>query len=108
MSYRIVAVFAAADDLGAFAIIAALISYAFCFPTSKHGVPFMSVDTAPAPEKKKQRSESEPVAQQMGQVKSPFSIVEEAIRSIRYGTVQIVIQDGHIVQIDKTEKIRLR
>ena len=33
--------------------------------------------------------------------------IEEAVRSIRYGTVQIVIQDGRVVQIDKTEKIRL-
>lgn len=30
-----------------------------------------------------------------------------AIGSIRYGTVQIVIQDAHVVQIEKTEKIRV-
>lgn len=30
-----------------------------------------------------------------------------AISSIRYGTVQIVIQDARVVQIEKTEKIRL-
>lgn len=30
-----------------------------------------------------------------------------AIRSIRYGHVQIVIQDSKVVQIDKTEKVRL-
>jgi len=29
-----------------------------------------------------------------------------AISSIRYGTVQIVIQDARVVQIEKTEKIR--
>ena len=38
----------------------------------------------------------------------PLSAIEEAVRSIRFGTVQIVIQDGRIVQIEKTEKIRLR
>ncbi len=38
----------------------------------------------------------------------PLTAIEEAVRSIRFGTVQIVIQDGRIVQIDKTEKIRLR
>lgn len=38
----------------------------------------------------------------------PLSAIEEAVRSIRFGTVQIVIQDGQIVQIEKTEKIRLR
>ncbi len=30
-----------------------------------------------------------------------------AISSVRYGTVQIVIQDGRVVQIEKTERIRL-
>ena len=34
--------------------------------------------------------------------------VREALRTIRFGTVTLVIQDGHIVQIDKSEKIRLR
>jgi hypothetical protein len=31
----------------------------------------------------------------------------DAIASVRYGVVQVVIQDGRIVQIEKTEKIRL-
>jgi len=30
----------------------------------------------------------------------------EALRSIRYGYVQIIVQDSKVVQIDKTEKIR--
>ena len=34
--------------------------------------------------------------------------VLEAIRSIKYGCVQITIQDSKVVQIDKTEKIRMR
>ncbi len=34
--------------------------------------------------------------------------VREALRSIRYGTVTLVIQDGHVIQIDKNEKIRLK
>lgn len=38
----------------------------------------------------------------------PLSEIEAAIRSIRYGIVQIIIQDGVVVQIDKTEKQRLR
>ncbi len=33
--------------------------------------------------------------------------IQEAIQSIRHGVVQIIIQDGRIIQIDKTEKIRL-
>ncbi len=34
--------------------------------------------------------------------------VREALRTIRFGTVTLVIQDGHIVQIDRSEKIRVR
>ncbi len=30
----------------------------------------------------------------------------KAIKSIRYGYVQIIVQDSKVVQIDKTEKIR--
>ncbi len=30
----------------------------------------------------------------------------KAVRSIRYGYVQITVQDSKVVQIDKTEKIR--
>lgn len=38
----------------------------------------------------------------------PLAEIENAIRSIRYGSVNIIIQDGLVVQIDKTEKLRLR
>jgi hypothetical protein len=31
-----------------------------------------------------------------------------AISEIRYGSVTLVIQDGHVVQIDKSEKVRLK
>ena len=31
----------------------------------------------------------------------------DALRSIRYGQVQIIIQDSRVVQIDTTEKVRL-
>ena len=30
-----------------------------------------------------------------------------AIRGVRFGQVQIIIQDSRVVQIDKTEKLRL-
>lgn len=33
--------------------------------------------------------------------------IVKAISSVRYGHVQIVIQDSRVVQIDKTEKVRL-
>lgn len=36
-----------------------------------------------------------------------FMEIVNAIKSIRYGYVHIIIQNSKIVQIDKTEKIRL-
>lgn len=33
--------------------------------------------------------------------------IEELIRTVKYGTVTIVIQDGKIVQLEKHEKLRL-
>ncbi len=37
----------------------------------------------------------------------PLQAIQEAVQSVRFGVVQLIIQDGRIVQIDKTEKIRL-
>ncbi len=37
----------------------------------------------------------------------PEREVREAVEKLRFGTVQIIIQDGRVVQIDTTEKRRL-
>jgi len=34
-------------------------------------------------------------------------LVCEALASIRFGTVSLVVQDGRVIQVDKNEKIRL-
>ncbi|BCS53384.1 YezD family protein [Geobacter sp. SVR] len=34
-------------------------------------------------------------------------ILREALASIRFGTVTMVVQDGRVIQVDKNEKIRL-
>jgi hypothetical protein len=34
-------------------------------------------------------------------------LVREALASIRFGTVSLVVQDGRVIQVDKNEKIRL-
>jgi hypothetical protein len=34
-------------------------------------------------------------------------LVCEALQSIRFGTVTLVVQDGKVIQVDKNEKIRL-
>ena len=36
-----------------------------------------------------------------------LSIVWQQVRSLRFGVVQIVIHNGQVVQIERTEKLRL-
>ena len=38
----------------------------------------------------------------------PLLEICEAIRGLRFGSVVIIVQDGVVVQIDRTEKRRLR
>ncbi len=37
----------------------------------------------------------------------PYEEIRQAISKVQFGTVQLIIQDGRIVQIDTTEKRRL-
>ena len=37
----------------------------------------------------------------------PEREILEAVRSIRYGSVEVVIHDSRVVQVTRTEKIRL-
>lgn len=34
-------------------------------------------------------------------------LVRDALVSIRFGTVSLVVQDGRVIQVDKHEKIRI-
>ena len=34
--------------------------------------------------------------------------IKDTVATVKYGTVTLVIQDGHVVQIEKNEKIRLK
>ena len=34
-------------------------------------------------------------------------LLRDALRSIRFGTVSLVVQDGRVIQVDKSEKIRI-
>jgi hypothetical protein len=34
-------------------------------------------------------------------------LLREALGSIRFGTVSLVVQDGRVIQVDKSEKIRI-
>ena len=54
------------------------------------------------------RSETQPPSEpsDSGRESLPLAAIQAAIVGIRHGVVQIIIQDGRVVQIDKTEKIR--
>jgi hypothetical protein len=41
---------------------------------------------------------------------SPLEVAEirDSLKGLRFGCVQIIVQDGVIVQVDRTEKRRLR
>jgi hypothetical protein len=36
-----------------------------------------------------------------------LAVVQEQVRSLRFGIVQIVVHDSRVVQIERTEKVRL-
>jgi len=36
-----------------------------------------------------------------------FERIQAALRGLRYGTVTAVVQDGLVVQVERTEKVRL-
>jgi hypothetical protein len=60
----------------------------------------------------KTRSEASPIAVnsagQDGMSDPSLDAIRDALRGLRYGTVSIVVQDGVVVQIERTEKRRLR
>lgn len=39
--------------------------------------------------------------------KNTIEKITEAVKGIKFGYVQIIVQDSRVVQIDKTEKLRL-
>ena len=34
--------------------------------------------------------------------------ITEAIQSVKYGSINIIVQDGHVIQIEKLEKERFK
>lgn len=37
-----------------------------------------------------------------------LEIIDRLIRETKYGTVTVIIQDGKVIQVEKTDKIRLQ
>ena len=40
-------------------------------------------------------------------VRDGLDLISAALRGLRYGTVTVVVQDGVVVQVERTEKFRL-
>jgi hypothetical protein len=36
-----------------------------------------------------------------------LTAIEQALTELRYGSIEIIVHDGRVVQIDRTEKLRL-
>ena len=43
-----------------------------------------------------------------GSVDDTLEQIRESLRGLRFGSVNIIVQDGVVIQIDRTEKRRLR
>jgi hypothetical protein len=48
-----------------------------------------------------------PIERAPALVSEELDRVRDALRDLHYGTVTVVVHDGAVVQIDRTEKIRL-
>jgi len=49
-----------------------------------------------------------PAAEQVASPDDAINQIRDSLRGLRYGSVNIIVQDGVIIQIDRTEKRRLR
>ena len=39
---------------------------------------------------------------------SYLEIINNLVKEMQYGTITVIVQDGRVIQIDKTDKIRLK
>ncbi|MDX2168004.1 MAG: DUF2292 domain-containing protein [Deltaproteobacteria bacterium] len=51
--------------------------------------------------------EPQRVSREDGRAAHALTKVREALDGLRYGTVTVVVQDGVVVQVERTEKVRL-
>ena len=49
-----------------------------------------------------------PAAEQAVTADEAINQIRDSLRGLRFGSVNIIVQDGVIIQIDRTEKRRLR
>ncbi len=51
--------------------------------------------------------EDEEVGPALDRIRDALDRIHAALRGLRYGTVTAVVQDGVVVQVERTEKFRL-
>jgi hypothetical protein len=51
--------------------------------------------------------EASPSVPALARVRDGLERIHAALRGLRYGSVTAVVQDGVVVQVERTEKIRL-
>ena len=39
---------------------------------------------------------------------SYLDMIDSLVKNMKYGTITLIIQDGKVIQIDKTDRIRLK
>ena len=54
-----------------------------------------------------ERDTSEHAGRLDGRAQDGLDRIQAALRGLRFGSVTAVVQDGVIVQVDRTEKVRL-
>jgi hypothetical protein len=54
------------------------------------------------------QQQKKPDAEQTVPADDAINQIRDALRGLRFGSVNIIVQDGVIIQIDRTEKRRLR
>ena len=50
---------------------------------------------------------SAPSSPPESELEQTLDALRDALRTLRYGTVTVVVHDGAVVQIDRTEKLRV-
>ncbi|MDX1962674.1 MAG: YezD family protein [Pirellulales bacterium] len=53
-------------------------------------------------------SENSNPSARMGERDQEIAQIRDALRGLRFGSVNVIVQDGVVVQIDRTEKRRTR
>lgn len=49
----------------------------------------------------------QPLDRSLDRTRDALDRIQTALRGLRFGTVTAVVQDGVVVQVDRTEKIRI-